>query len=665
MDIKECYKQAYLFKQCVTNPDFVTALIKNNHEILKEYIINYAKHIELYEKLISTKNTLENDKVQAFVTLRRIELILFFTIKHLVRVNSYTMRQIDNVFSGIEPKYSFHTAMMVENIPFQEQLDDDDDDDDDDDNRTYIGEREDTPIPLYFKPYELPSGPVDKNIIEILRLFYDDVVYLLKFIIQSRKKRNKKETWWVPPSFSFNRDKEVSIGNGDTKLNVVLVDTFKSMRSIYDIKEDSDFSYIILNAKQVNIERKINQGVLTKFLYVYLYKIFPDLLRFQFNKDDLFFNMVPNLKLTVSEKFIQEKGNSIFEFTSSSYHYEGCETKEDYNHNKEIPIVTKYHKYIERCLSNGARFVLIFLKFKSGENSYHANVLIFNNKKKEFEVFDPHGNPIGEIVSLYRNHNREFTALIPKEYQPESGIIPIHIHDLPVQPRQEEEYGSDIVDGGNCRTWTVWFAEVRLQYPDKNFEEVKDLLYRHHLKPRIQFPYPGTSGKYNMMGRYLTNLIRSYTIHIYKNYNGMMREFTSEVIPKPLREDVLEKVLYRLKIEKLGINEMERKEAYLNCVQKKMPRLPYFSENPNTRLGYHKITPFIAPGGEPRSNMELQTYPTGAPILYIEGTGKERGPKALGEFKPPLPERNQRSTGPNRFTVKSTPRGGVKTPPPI
>ena len=628
MEIENCVKQSYLFKQCVINPDFITALTKDNYKLLVEYAIDYTKQSELYDKLMEDNKASEKDRVNVFVTLRRIELILFFAMKHLALVNKYGSWKIEkevlNKIGRVDMDAVLKTISILDNIRTDLS----------NAKKEYVGEREDIPIPLYFKPHKLPEGPIDKTILETLWWFYDDIVFFLKFIIHSRKIKRNGETWWVPSSFSFNlynkdsRDYEVSIQKGDIEENVVLVDTFNSIKSIYNIQEDGDPSYMMLNETQINIQRRINKKIMSRFLYIYLYKIYPDLLRFKITPYTPYFNRIPLTTLYV--KYIPED----FDSTESIFHksdngFPGCNFEDD-----KPDILKFYQIYIHNCLAFGASFVLIFMSFIEESGRFaHSVLFIFNNKEKEFEMFDPHGNSEEYIMRVCKKYNSQITRLISSSFREGKTSIPIRRYNLPFQAFQEKEYGGSIADSGTCQTWTTWFAEIRLRYSDKSFEEVAPLLKRHHFDPRVKFSHPGSSNKnLNTMGMYFTNLIRSYTIHIYKNYNGMINTLNTEH-------------------ELYGINKREQKE-YFDCLQKMAPRLPYFSKKET--LGYKNITPFIAPQEYSKTNIDLQTHPTGSKVRYIEGTAQERGNRFMADD---TVERGSRSRAPGRGDAKSTPRG--------
>ena len=145
------------------------------------------------------------------------------------------------------------------------------------------------------------------------------------------------------------------------------------------------------------------------------------------------------------------------------------------------------------CASSEKRFIFVFLGVSTGilkENKTHANVLIYDRKRKELEHFEPHGGDSKEAwckVAMeghgkYRNtlmvqqlpndpcDGDSLDRAIVKHLKPIIGFetyIPAKAYCpyLGFQSRQAlKKQGVD--PGGFCQYWSIYYIDLRLSNPD-------------------------------------------------------------------------------------------------------------------------------------------------------------------------------------------------------
>jgi len=139
--------------------------------------------------------------------------------------------------------------------------------------------------------------------------------------------------------------------------------------------------------------------------------------------------------------------------------------------------------YIDECFNNSkARFVFIPLCLESPEpGSTHANALLCDKKKGTVERFEPHGARAYEIFKDYKYE--ELDEHLAKYFQSEYNleyISPI-TYCPALGPQSIEHY---ISESGYCATWSLWYIDMRLTYPDVDrsvlvkgmFDKLHDLL---------------------------------------------------------------------------------------------------------------------------------------------------------------------------------------------
>ena len=133
---------------------------------------------------------------------------------------------------------------------------------------------------------------------------------------------------------------------------------------------------------------------------------------------------------------------------------------------------------IKKCLDKGSNFIIIPLGFVC-KNTGHANFLIYDSKTKELERFEPYGfmpgvclNPpnLDKKLADLLNSNVQ-VDMVKKVYEPLSFCPKISFQIL-----QDREFEQQIGDpGGFCAVWVIWYADVRLENPNKTRKQVVEM----------------------------------------------------------------------------------------------------------------------------------------------------------------------------------------------
>jgi hypothetical protein len=166
-----------------------------------------------------------------------------------------------------------------------------------------------------------------------------------------------------------------------------------------------------------------------------------------------------------------------------SINYEGFNVLD-----KFFIINKKLKKFIFECKS---KFIVLPILIHEDEQKSHANILIYNPNTKEVEIFEPHGKIIGTSYIF----SRFVLEYFPKgtKYVPQSYLT------YPIQSMQDQDI---CTIAGHCLSWTIWYADQRLNHPTLNAKEAfKEIMEKH---------------KDNKSENYLTILIDSYVKYVIK-----------------------------------------------------------------------------------------------------------------------------------------------------
>ncbi len=205
-------------------------------------------------------------------------------------------------------------------------------------------------------------------------------------------------------------------------------------------------------------------------------------------------SIVPFLKPKVS--FTEFRGNPIYETMSLLYlmksHPECCFILPTKPRTNSIQLGDYSIKYMHnanrlfypsdlqqqvsgRCKKNrytGCLLSLIHSKKNTVTNEIHSNIhanfLLFDKTTNEIERFEPHGLVDNEITNSLNVKLHEMAKDMEYKYiEPTDKICPKKGWQA-LQVEEEDNYNLrlDTDPGGFCTCWTVFYADVRLSFPD-------------------------------------------------------------------------------------------------------------------------------------------------------------------------------------------------------
>nr|WRJ69919.1 ankyrin repeat domain-containing protein [Oceanusvirus sp.] len=132
-------------------------------------------------------------------------------------------------------------------------------------------------------------------------------------------------------------------------------------------------------------------------------------------------------------------------------------------------------KVFKRCEALGKRFVVGFIALNiSGKLFGHGNAIIYDRKKRELEVFEPHGSSdIYENDYMLRKQMYRSIETVFKKY------VPVDKFHSPMDycPKGPQYYDTDLVSMANsfmikkkpkgyCTAWSLYYLDLRLSNPD-------------------------------------------------------------------------------------------------------------------------------------------------------------------------------------------------------
>ena len=136
---------------------------------------------------------------------------------------------------------------------------------------------------------------------------------------------------------------------------------------------------------------------------------------------------------------------------------------------KKLVVPKTVFKEIENCEK---RFVVCHLTLKT-KRARHANILIFDKVNKTVERFDPHG----EYMALKsKNLDEVLTELFRRNLENFKYITPLDFCPNIAFQRKENKLDKLKNDpGGFCAAWAIWYADMRLTYPDIPIDKLVDI----------------------------------------------------------------------------------------------------------------------------------------------------------------------------------------------
>lgn len=163
----------------------------------------------------------------------------------------------------------------------------------------------------------------------------------------------------------------------------------------------------------------------------------------------------------------------------------------------EIPEDVEEKLY--ECEESGKRFIIINLHLNNNiENHAHSNILILDTEQKIMERFETYGkipnmslfegpmfdeDDIDERIKRIIADPLEYTYIKPLDFCPIRSFQEI---------QETDEHGLQNM----CQAWTIWYADMRLRYPDMDRQKLVDKLLKikdkkgglnQHIKGFIQF----------------------------------------------------------------------------------------------------------------------------------------------------------------------------------
>jgi ankyrin repeat protein len=159
-------------------------------------------------------------------------------------------------------------------------------------------------------------------------------------------------------------------------------------------------------------------------------------------------------------------------------------------HDKDNYVFTEFHEIaFMNAIERSQRFVVIMLGFFLGETSNgHANILIYDKKKKLLERFDPEG-----IINLENLKNMDkflrdkFMKLInDKEFKYITPYEHKLVNSFQKLSDEANEYKRKTGDvRGFCQAWVFWYLEMRLLNKEINPIKLVNKLLNRLLKMNI------------------------------------------------------------------------------------------------------------------------------------------------------------------------------------
>lgn len=178
-----------------------------------------------------------------------------------------------------------------------------------------------------------------------------------------------------------------------------------------------------------------------------------------------------NVQTTLTKNFINN--NKLFNYYNNSGKYYFNKNGIDFYN---IEIIWDKQKLIfpegiEKLFLNlNKRFFIIPIGIEN-DFGYHSNILIYDTKNNLIERFEPNGksgpsgyyynsSKLDDILKfkLKKYIKKDFKYLYPKIYLPKIG--------LQIYENLEEKKKNIGDPGGYCSSWSLWYADMVLKYPD-------------------------------------------------------------------------------------------------------------------------------------------------------------------------------------------------------
>lgn len=157
---------------------------------------------------------------------------------------------------------------------------------------------------------------------------------------------------------------------------------------------------------------------------------------------------------------------------------------------KKLFYPVDFRNTLKKCLRKDKRFVIIPFGIE-GQLESHANILIYDSKQKIIERFEPNGSTspadfdynsklLDSILTRkFEDLFPDAKYLSPSDYLPKIGF---QIYDI------NDSVNSKLGDpDGFCAAWTVWYANMRMTYPDLHPRKLVHKLIETAKRENISF----------------------------------------------------------------------------------------------------------------------------------------------------------------------------------
>ena len=141
---------------------------------------------------------------------------------------------------------------------------------------------------------------------------------------------------------------------------------------------------------------------------------------------------------------------------------------------KILHITDNFWESFKACDKRFTIFPLrLFWKSKhTGLNSYHANYVIYDHVKKSMERFEPNNIKFLEIDDeLFKTFNEMMGENFIETYHSPLNVCP-NYNSYVQYVQVKEKLKIDTDPGGFCAAWSLWYADIRLSYPELEMYEV-------------------------------------------------------------------------------------------------------------------------------------------------------------------------------------------------
>ena len=150
--------------------------------------------------------------------------------------------------------------------------------------------------------------------------------------------------------------------------------------------------------------------------------------------------------------------------------------------------LSTFLQVLKECLDKEARFIPIILNIR-GEEENHANILLIDVKKKQIEVYEPHGyatsSSSGEwgISGAYKKKMKAVQKFFKVHLPQFKKLINTtnFVQETAFQLLRDPEKNS-----GYCVTWTILFIHYRLLNPDLNIKTLMKYIHKRITTMKLQ-----------------------------------------------------------------------------------------------------------------------------------------------------------------------------------